>query len=146
MPDRSTWIEPIDLFGLGRMWFDGRPGRECLMDQARFDASDRSTVAIEIGSPIRADDSRLAIEVAQDAAGRWWAGTMWQCWRIPDGNASGMSTPIDAYRAATREDAIRRAAAGLLRSLPAITEGKAGRILAHWRRELPPRAGMMQNA
>ena len=146
MTDRSTWIEPIDLFGLGRMWFDGRPGRECLMDQARFDAGDRSTVAIEIGSPIRGDDSRLEIEVAQDAGGRWWAGTMWRCWPVPDGTASGSYTPIDAYRAATRDEVIRLAAAGLLRSLPAITESKAGRILAAWRRDLPARAGLAQHA
>lgn len=141
MPDRSTWIEPLDLFGLGRMWFQGRPGRECLMDQARYDASDRAQVAIEIGAP-SCRSSRLEIEVAQDAGGRWWAGYSWSFWHVPDGTASGMHTPIDAYRAATREEAIRLAATALLRSLPALTTGRAARILAAWRAELTARAGL----
>lgn len=141
MVERSTWIEPIDLFGLGRMWFDGRPGRECLMDQARYDAGDRIVAAIEMGAP-GCHNSRLQIEVAQDAAGRWWSGYVWRCWHMPDGTSCGAATPIDAFRGASREDAIRLAAAGLLGNLPAVTGGKAGRIMASWRRDLPARAGI----
>lgn len=140
MADRSTWIEPLDLFGLGRMWFRDQPGRECLQDQARYDAGDRSQVAVEIGAA-GCHNSRLGIEVAQDAAGRWWAGYFWRCWHVPDGTTCGSSTPIDAFRGETRDEAIQLAARGLLRSLPEIATGKAGRILATWRRELPQRAG-----
>lgn len=141
MDDRSTWIEPIDLFGLGRMWFDGRPGRECLQDQARFDAGDRMQAAIEMSAP-GCKHSRLVIDVAQDAAGRWWSGYSWSCWHVPDGTSCGRHTPIDAFRAATQDHAVRLAATGLLASLPDLTTGKAGRIMAHWRRELTERAGL----
>ena len=140
MDQRSTWIEPLDLFGLGRLWSMGRPSRECLQDQARYDAGDRSQIAIQLGGGSR--DARVEIEVAQDAAGRWWAGYMWRCWEMPDGTASGTATPIDAYRGATRDDAIRAAATALLRRLPDAAPGKAGRIVAHWRRELPRLAGL----
>lgn len=140
MDQRSTWIEPLDLFGLGRLWSMGRPSRECLQDQARLDAYDRSQVAIQLGGGSR--DARIEIEVAQDAGGRWWAGYMWRCWEMPDGTASGTATPIDAYRGATRDDAIRAAATALLNRLPDAAPGKAGRIVAHWRRELPRLAGL----
>ena len=142
---RSCWIEPLDLFGLGRMWFRDQPGRECLQDQARYDAFDRSQVVIEIGAPgsTGSKRSRLEIEVAQDAAGRWWSGYMWRCWEMPDGTASGTSTPIDAHRGETRDAAIRAAATALLQRLPdPARAGKAARIVAHWRRELPRLAGL----
>ncbi len=142
MGDTSTWIEPLDLFGLGRMWFRDQPGRECLQDQARFDAYDRSQVVIEIGAP-GTKGSRLVIEAAPDAAGRWWAGYMWRCWEMPDGTASGTSTPIDAHRGETRDAAIRAAATALLQRLPDVAPtSKAARIVAHWRRELPRLAGL----
>ena len=141
MDQRSTWIEPLDLSGLGRMWSMGRPSRECLQDQARYDAYDRSQVAIELPAP-SSRHGLIQIEVAQDAAGRWWAGYMWRCWEMPDGTASGTATPIDAYRGATRDDAIRAAATALLNRLPDAAPGKAGRIVAHWRRELPRLAGL----
>jgi hypothetical protein len=137
MRDTATWIEPLDLFGLGRMWWRGQPGRECLTDQARYDAGDRSKVVVQLGEPNGGLNSRIEIEVAQDAAGRWWAGYMWRCWSVPDGTSSGGATPIDAHRGATRQEAIRAAADALLRHLPAITTGKAGRIIEHWRQELP---------
>lgn len=145
MDSTATWIEPLDLFGLGRMWWQGQVLRECLTDQARFDAGNRMQAAIEMGAP-GCQHSRLVIDVAQDAAGRWWAGFAWHCYLVPDGTSCGASTPIDAYRAATREDAIRLATAGLLKSLPALTTGKAGRILTTWRRELPARAGIASDA
>lgn len=142
MDDTSTWIEPLDLFGLGRMWWRDQPGRECLQDQARFDAYDRSQVVIEIGAPGR-KGSRLVIEAAPDAAGRWWAGYMWRCWEMPDGFASGTFTPIDAHRGETRDAAIRAAATALLQRLPDVaTAGKAARVVTHWRRELPRLAGL----
>jgi hypothetical protein len=136
MRDTYTWIEPIDLFGLGRMWWRDQPGRECLTDQARYDASDRSKVAVQLSAP-GSPYGRIEIEVAQDAAGRWWSGYMWRCWEVPAGTSSGRATPIDAHRGATREEAIQAAADALLRHLPDITEGKAGRIIQHWRQELP---------
>lgn len=135
MRDTATWIEPIDLFGLGRLWWHDRPGRECLTDQARYDAGDRSKVVVQLGAP-GSHHSRLEIEVAQDAAGRWWSGYMWRCWEVPDGTCSGVATPIDAHRGATHDEAVRAAANGLVRTLPDITAGKAGRIMQHWRREL----------
>ncbi|UPY35529.1 hypothetical protein [Sediminicoccus sp. KRV36] len=138
MPETATHIEPLDLFGLGRMWWQGHILRECLTDQARFDCGDRMEVAIELGAS-GCHNSRLGIDVSQDAAGRWWAGYFWRCWHMPDGTAHGTSTPIDAFRAATREEAIRLAATGLLQNLPNITTGKGGRILSTWRRELAAR-------
>lgn len=143
MSDRSFHIEPLDLFGLGRLWFDGKPGRECLQDHARFDAGDRMEAAIELGAP-GCRSSRLVIDVSQDAAGRWWAGYSWHCYHVPDGTPCGRHAPIDAFRGASREDAIRQAAAGLLRYLPDITtsNGKAARALRHWRSEVSKRAGL----
>lgn len=131
----SVTIEPLDLFGLGRMWWQGRVLRECLTDQARYDAGDRMQPAIELVAP-GCKHSRLVVDVAQDAAGRWWAGFSWSCYAGDNPGSGGRHTPIDAYRASTREEAIRLAAAGLLKSLPPITTGKAGRIMATWRREL----------
>lgn len=141
--DRSCRIEPLDLFGLGRMWFDGKPGRECLQDHARFDAGDRMEAAIEMGAP-GCQHSRLVIDVSQDAAGRWWAGYSWHCYSVPDGTPCGRSTPIDAFRGTTRNDAIRHAAAGLLRMLPEVpaAAAKAARVLRHWRSEVAKRAGL----
>jgi hypothetical protein len=139
---RSCWIEPLDLFGLGRMWWRDQPGRECLQDHARYDAFDRSQVVIEIGAP-GTKGSRLEIEVAQDAAGRWWSGYMWRCWEMPDGTASGRSDPIDAHRGETRDAAIRAAATALLQHLPDVAPtSKAARIVTYWRRELPRLAGL----
>lgn len=135
----STFIEPLDLFGLGRMWWRDQPGRECLQDQARYDAYDRSKVAVQLAAP-GCHNSRLEIKVAQDAAGRWWAGHMWRCWHVPNGTCSGSATPIDAYRGATREAAIQAAAQHLVRSMPDGLPGKAGRIFAAWRRELAKHA------
>jgi hypothetical protein len=141
----SVEIEQLDLFGLGRMWWQGQVLRECLTDQARFDAGDRMEAAIRIGAP-GCKHSGLVIDVAQDAAGRWWSGFDWFCYLVPDGTSCGRHTPIDAYRAATREEAIHLAAKGLLQSLPALTTGKAGRILSTWRQELPARAGITLDA
>jgi hypothetical protein len=62
---------------------------------------------------------------------------------MPDGTASGTSTPIDAHRGATRDAAIRAAATALLQRLPDLARaGKAARIVTHWRRELPRLAGL----
>lgn len=143
MGQTSTWIEPLDLFGLGRMWWHDQQGRECLTDQARRDAGARSHTVIQLPAP-GCRNSRIEIEVAQDAAGRWWAGSSWQCWHAPC--QQGRHTPIDAHRGATRQDAIRAAAEALLRSLPEVESGKAGRILAHWRRELPGMLAAIERA
>lgn len=144
----STFIEPLDLFGLGCLWWRDQPGRECLQDQARYDAVDRSKVVVQLAAP-GCPYSRLEIEVAQDAAGRWWAGHwwaghMWRCWHVPDGVCSGSATPIDAYRGATRALAIQAAAQHLVRRMPDGLPGKAGRIFAHWRRELAKHEGGME--
>lgn len=131
----GTHIEMLDIFGLARMWHQGQPGRECLTDDARLDVHDHSTAAVELRAP-GCHNSRLVIEVAQDAAGRWWAGFYWSCWHVPDGTACGSGTPIDAFRGSTRERAIAAAAAGILAGLPAPPKGKGARIFDAWRREL----------
>lgn len=131
----SVEIEHLDLFGLGRMWWQGKPLRECLTDQARFDAGDRALPALELGAT-GCPNSRLVIEVAPDAAGRWWAGYFWHCWHVPAGTTNGTATPIDTVRGSTREEAIARAAAECLRHLPTVEKSKAARILDAWRREL----------
>jgi hypothetical protein len=141
----SVTIESLDLFGLGRMWWQGRILRECLTDQARYDAGDRMQAAIEMGAP-GCHNSRLVVDVSQDAAGRWWSGYSWRCRHVPDGTTSGTSTPIDAYRAESREEAIRLAATGLLNCLPPLNTGKGGRIFSTWRRDLPARAGITPDA
>jgi hypothetical protein len=136
----STWIEPLDLFGLGQMRWRDQVLRECLTDQARYDASDRSRAVVDLSAPGRRGRyvSRVVIEVAQDAANRWWAGWMWRCWEMPDGVANGISTPIDAVRGATRAEAVQAAARKVLDSLPAdLPPGNARRIVEYWRRELP---------
>lgn len=133
----SVEIEMLDIFGLGRMVWQGQVLRECLTDQARFDAGDRMEAALRLAAP-GCKHGGLVIDVAQDAAGRWWSGFDWTLYIVPDGTANGCHTPIDAHRAATREEAIRLAAASLLRSLPAISTGKAGRVLTAWRSELAP--------
>ena len=130
----GTEIEMLDIFGLGRMWHQGQPGRECLTDDARFDAGDRSAVAVKLRAP-GCHNSRLVIEVAPDAAGRWWAGYYWSCWHVPVGTF-GSGTPIDAFRGLTRKGAIAAAATGILAGLPAPAKGKGARIFDAWRREL----------
>lgn len=128
-------IEHLDIFGLGRMVWQGQALRECLTDQARFDAGDRAQPAIELRAT-GCHNSRLVIEVAQDAAGRWWAGYHWRCWHVPDGTTQGISTPIDAFRAETRATAIHQAATEILHRLPTLTTSKGDRIFDAWRREL----------
>lgn len=138
-------IEQLDIFGLGRMWHQGQPLRECLTDQARFDAGDRMETPIRLPAP-GCKHGGAYIDVADDAAGRWWAGFGWSLYVMPDGVPCGSHTPIDACRAATREDAIRMAARGLVESLPDITTGKAGRIITGWRRELAALTGAPSDA
>jgi hypothetical protein len=128
----SVEIEQLDIFGLGRMLWQGKALRECLTDHARFDAGDRMEAAIALGAP-GCQHSRLVIDVAQDAAGRWWSGFGWHCHQVPDGTSCGRHTPIDAHRAMTREEAVRLAAASLLQSLPPLASS------SHCRRSPPAR-------
>jgi hypothetical protein len=131
----TVTIEQIDIFGLGRMWWQGQQLRECLTDHARYDAGDRMEEAIRLPAP-GCKHGGLVIDVAQDAAGRWWSGFSWRCYLVGDGASNGTHTPIDAHRGATREEAISRAAAALVASLPTTRAGKAERVFALWRREL----------
>lgn len=131
----TVQIEQVDIFGLGRMWWQGRMLRECLTDHTRFDAGDRMEAAIELGAP-GSPRSRLVVDVAQDAAGRWWAGFSWSLWPVPDNVSCGCHTPIDAFRAETRDAAIRMATRGLLESLPSPPKSSAARVVDGWRREL----------
>jgi hypothetical protein len=131
----SVEIEPLDLFGLARMLWQGQQLRECLTDQARFDAGDRMQAAIEMGAP-GSPHSRLVVDVAQDAAGRWWSGFGWSLWPAPDNVPCGRHTPIDALRADTREEAVRMATRALLESLPSPPKSQAARVVDTWRREL----------
>lgn len=131
----SVEIEQLDIFGLGRMWWQGKALRECLTDQARLDAGDRMQPAIELGAP-GSPHSRLVVDVAQDAAGRWWSGFGWSLWPAPDNVTCGHHTPIDTFRAETREEAVRMATRALLESLPSPPKSQAARVVDTWRREL----------
>lgn len=88
----------------------------------RRDAIRRAEVVLQHRTKL----ARMRIEVARDALGHWWSGYAWDA--PPSEGETGVCgshTPIDAYHALSREEAIRLAILACLRSLPEAPRGRA---------------------